>query len=671
MQLTYVNGIFNCICTYNEKDYPKSAGFVWDKITPKTWATKDAGIAYKLIKVANKEALEAISLFMKKATENMEASRAKDADVNIPCNEGMEYLGFQKAGIHYASNKNAVLIADEQGLGKTIQALGYINLHPELKYILIISPASLKGNWIQEARKWLVNDYKMAIVSADAPWPNSNIYCVNYDILVQPCPMCRGHKKEEKKLCPTCSGTGSYTKFPQLYDMEWDLIIADEIQRIKAGKKAKSGNAFLKIRSKNKIALTGTPIMNRPIEIQSTLEWLDKNTWGNRFMFGKRYCNLTQGRFGFDWSGASNLGELQTRLRSSLMIRRLKADVLTELPPKFHQIIELPSEGLEQVIDQEWQAYHKYESFLENLKAAYQLAKASESDEQYHQAVDNLRQGQNAAFTEMALIRKEVAIKKLPYVIQHLKDCVNEDHKVVAFVWHHCIGNKLVEAFTPNCVLLTGDTPVDSRQGIVNAFQTNKDIHLFVGNMKAAGVGITLTASSHVCLVELDWCPSNIAQAIDRLHRIGQKDNVLAQYLVLEGSLDAVMAKRIIQKQAIITKALDAPCDDVPMELELLPETDVATAKVTRKEVIAKSVTLTDANICIIHTALKMISALCNYAVNRDNVGFSKMDTMIGHSLVNAPRLSQKQSYIGLKLCLRYHKQLPEEIQLALKGMEI
>jgi hypothetical protein len=269
------------------------------------------------------------------------------------------------------------------------------------------------------------------------------------------------------------------------------------------------------------------------------------------------------------------------------------------------------------------------------------------------------------------LIRKEVAIKKLPYVIQHLKDVVEEDHKVICFCWHREIVAKIAEAFHPHAVVITGETQVDHRHGIVQSFQTDKNVHLFIGNMKAAGVGITLTASCHVVFSELDWVPANITQAEDRALRIGQINNVLVQHLVLEGSLDAVMAKRIIQKQVIITKALDAPCDVEPMELELMPETDVATANTTRKEVIVKSVALTDANIMVIHTALKHISALCNYARSIDNVGFSKMDTMIGHSLAGAQRLSQKQSYIGLKLCLRYHKQLPEEIQEALKGMVI
>ena len=385
MQVTYFNGIFNCICTYHEKDYPKAAGFVWDKITPKTWATKDASIAYKLIKVANKEALEAITLFMKKATENMEASRAKNADVNIPCPNTLEYLPFQKAGITFACEQmlnaqhHSVLIADEMGLGKTIQAIGVINcMEKEMSkpMVLIVCPASLKLNWQQELRKWLVKENKIAIVNSDSPWPNANVYIVNYDILVQPCPICRGHTKEEKARCSTCEGTGSYKKFHQLYDMQWDLIVADESHRLKSGRKSKQATAFFQMQTKWKLPMTGTPLLSRPIEIWSTLSWLDKNTWGNRFMFGKRYCNLQQTRFGMDFNGASNLAELQNRLRGGgYMLRRMKADVLTELPPKFRQVIELPAEGLEQVIDAEWNAYHKYESFLESLKVAEELFK--------------------------------------------------------------------------------------------------------------------------------------------------------------------------------------------------------------------------------------------------------------------------------------------------------
>lgn len=126
MNLTYANGIFNCICSYAEKDYAKDAGFVWDKITPKTWATKDAGVAYKLIKYADAKALPEISKYMNKAIVNMDASRAKDSSAKIPCPEGLEYLPYQRAGIDYISkllstkegtisSLSGVLLADEMG----------------------------------------------------------------------------------------------------------------------------------------------------------------------------------------------------------------------------------------------------------------------------------------------------------------------------------------------------------------------------------------------------------------------------------------------------------------------------------------------------------------------------------------------------------------------------
>jgi len=444
-------------------------------------------------------------------------------------------------------------------------------------------------------------------------------------------------------------------------------VLVSNCQRIKSSK-AKSTKSFLQLNGKRKLALSGTPIMNRPIEIQTTLEWLDKATWGNRFMFGKRYCNLTQNRFGWDWSGASNLNELQTRLRSSFMIRRLKADVLTELPPKFRQVIELPAEGMEGLIEQEWNAFKKYQNVLDNLKVAYQLAKASDSEDHYHNAVKQLRDGQNAAFTEMALIRKEIALTKLPYVIQHIRETLKEDHKIIVFAWHHEIVDKLIEAFDPHCIDITGRTDVNQRQDKVNKFQTDKNIHLFIGNMKAAGIGITLTASSHVVFAELDWTPAIISQAEDRAHRKGQKDNVLVQHLVLEGSLDAVMAKRIIEKQKVITKALDAPIEEEVVDIE--PETEqVATAKTTRKEVIEKSVNLTPENINIIHHCLRIINSLCDGAHSLDGHGFSKIDVEIGRSLANAEHLTQRMAYIGLKICSKHKRQLPEQMQEALEGM--
>lgn len=547
-------------------------------------------------------------------------------------------------------------------IGKTIQGIGCINCLPEIKHVLIVCPASLKINWMQELNKWLIRPYKIGIVNSDCPWPNAEIFIVNYDILVQPCPICKGQKKEEKRQCKSCNGTGSYTKFPQLFDMTWDMIIADESQRIKAGKKAKSARAFMNLSAKRKLALSGTPIMNRPIEIQSTLEWLDKNTWGNRWMFAKRYCNLMQTRFGADMSGASNLGELQQRLRGGgYMIRRLKDDVLPDLPPKFRQVIELPAEGVEHLLESEWNAYHKYEAVLQHLKVAYQLAKASESDTDYHLAVEELRKGKNAAFTEMALVRKQVALTKLPYVIQHLNENANEQRKALLFCHHHEIVDKICSEFISNCVNITGRVPPDKRQGIVDIFQTRPDIFLFVGNIKAAGEGLTLTASSLVIFAELDWTPSRISQCEDRSRRIGQTKNVLCQHLVLEGSLDAVMAKRIIEKQKVIDKALDAEIVQEVEEFDI--EEEVATASTTRKEIVSKAVNVQPQDESVIHESLRFISTLCDGARSKDGLGWSKIDREIGSSLANSNRLTQRQAYLGLKLVKRHAKQLPDELK--------
>jgi SWI/SNF-related matrix-associated actin-dependent regulator of chromatin subfamily A-like protein 1 len=676
MQLTYYNGIFNCVCSYSEKDYPQKAGFIWDKILPKTWATKEAGLAYKLIRFADANALKAISEYMQKATTNIEGSRAKESTATLPCPSNVEYLPFQKAGIDYiakqiSSGKSGVLLADEMGLGKTIQGVGLINyIQAYIKpypMILIVCPASLKNNWMSELKLWLVNPSEIAIVRADKHWPKAAIYIVNYEILTQPCPVCRGKTKDEKAECLACKGTSTFSKFPQLYDMAWDLVIADESQRLKGD--GKQASAFFKISTMYKLPMTGTPILSRPIELWSTLAWLDKATWGNKFMFGKRYCNGSKTRFGWDDKGASNLSELQSRLRGGgYMLRRLKEDVLTELPPKFRQVIELPSEGLDNLISAEWDAFHKYENVLHNLKVAFELAKASDDESHYHDAVEKLRSGQAASFAEMSLVRKEVAISKIPYVIHHLKDCVSPDHKVVSFCWHTEVADRVERAFGPNCVVITGKTNVNRRQDLVKQFQTNTTIHLFIGNMKAAGVGLTLTKSSHVVMIELDWVPANVTQAEDRCHRISQTENVLVQHLVLEGSLDAAMAKKIIQKQKTIRQALDAPCTLLP-ENEEDVVCEASTTKTTRKEVINKCVELLPHHKTIIHTALKMLSSMCDGARSHDGLGFSKIDVDIGRSLASTYSLSSRQAYLGWKLAMRHSKQLPKDISLGLKGM--
>ena len=642
MQLIFDGDNYIMECSYEQKDIVKSRGFRWDAKS-KRWYTNNINIASFFANFCQDADLKSLLLgATKKAKELQDMSKAEHSSIDIPHTEGLDYMPFQKAGVAYCLNthKAGVLLADEMGLGKTIQAIGFMNVKKH-KRVLIVCPATLKLNWRNELRKWLVYDIEIKVLDSKHLELCEGINIINYDILGR-----------------------IVDALPRQ-----DLIVADEAHYCKSGKSrigkdgAKKGgslrgDALLRLDAGFKLALTGTPILNRPIEIQPVLEWLDNATWGDKFRFAMRYCALKRGRFGMDFSGSSNLDELQSRLRSTCMIRRLKRDVLKELPAKIRQVIELSAEGMGDVLKEEWQAFKNISTVIDNLKMAVYQSKMAENDSEYHSAIAQLKAGTMVAFQQMALVRKQVAMAKVPYMIEHLKNCM--DKKVLFFAHHHDVIDAVSSAF-PNSVVITGDTPVHKRQGIVDSFQNDTTIQLFLGNMRAAGVGLTLTASSHVVFGELDWVPANLSQAEDRSHRMGQTDSVLVQHLVLEGSLDAYMANKIIEKQKMIDSALN---DNIDIDLSLMEGTpdDSEVGKLSKRKIDTCSIRLTDGDIGHIHNALQIIAGVCNWAKSLDGMGFSKFDAGIGHSLAGRNLLTPRMAYVGLGIAMRYRKQLPEDL---------
>lgn len=290
--------------------------------------------------------------------------------------------------------------------------------------------------------------------------------------------------------------------------------------------------------------LTGTPILNKPKELWPLVRVLDPTGLGSDWMaFARRYCELfeieqfdpARGRkvhIGWKWDGAANLEELQDRLRSSCMVRRLKKDVLKELPPKIRQVIVLePKRGLTKLLKREIMAYDEFvKQHGENFDAP--------------------------AFTEISKIRKEVAIAKLPYMIDYMKEVLNEADKVVVFVHHHEVFDVFKSAFGDAATGFDGRTNNTDRQRYIDLFQNGAGPRLFIAG-RAAWNAVTLTAASVGVFAEGDWVAANITQAEDRLHRIGQTESVLIRHAVLSGSLDERMAQKVIEKQSITDRTLD------------------------------------------------------------------------------------------------------------------
>ncbi len=433
-------------------------------------------------------------------------------------------------------------MADEQGLGKSVTAIGLANALAA-KSILVICPASLKLNWQREVRTWLVERRSIHVVDTkNDEWitRRPDVLIINYDIVHQ------FHDPLRARV--------------------WDLLIVDEAHYLKnpesrrsryiLGKKIRGPRLYdiEPIPARRKVFLTGTPIVNRPIELWPLVHALDPEHWPHYSDYVLRYCGAVVGGGAKTLQGATNLDELQEKLRATVMVRRLKKDVLSDLPPKMRQLIELPANGSSKAVRNEYRAYEKWQNLVEELQRTVEMSRASDNPSDYREAVDNLKQGVRVAFGEMAAARKEVALRKVPPVLERLAD---RSGRVVLLAHHKEVIRRYAQALGDTAVVLTGDTPVQERQEAVDRFQNDPTCEVFIGSIMAAGVGLTLTAASHVIFAELDWVPGNMAQAEDRCHRIGQQESVLVQHLVFEGSLDATMARTLVEKQRVIDQALD------------------------------------------------------------------------------------------------------------------
>lgn len=622
----------------SSKDALKAAGLSWSKDdrtgdwTVCWWQPVSAAVATK---------------------ENaaIEASRATTSDAVLPCPDGLAYMPFQKAGIVVMRDRANNLLADEQGLGKTVQAIGLINCDPTIKRVLIVCPSSLKINWRNELNRWLVRPAKVGVQVAGEEWVGSHadIIVLNYDIL---------------------------GKFPQIFAETWDLLVADEAHFLKSrtakrtklllGTSKKADRAeFPGVQARRKVLMTGTPVLNRPIEIFTLLDALQPGKW--TFKDKVRYCNATQGRWGWDFSGAAHLDELQMRLRRDIMTRRLKRDVLKDLPPKRRQVIEFSANGDAGLIAEEAAQFAGHEDGITQLKALAEAAKLCDDEQGYKEAVGALAKAYRVAFDEIAKVRHQVALAKLDKVVEHVHNVLEDTQKAVLFVHHHDVTDRLAAEFAGVGVLVVdGRTPNEERQPAVTKFNTDPTNRVLILGIRAAGIGLSVKASVEI-FAELDWTPGVVAQAEDRCHGIGrgiEGEPLLVQHLVLEGSLDARMARIICQKQDVADRALDK---GMALSVGSEPVLTVTVGSVledpaTKAVLAAKVVPVaSEALRAHVHAGLKMLAG-CDHdhAQELNGIGFNKFDGVFGHALAERSRLSDRMVEVGVRLVVKYRKQLGE-----------
>lgn len=436
---------------------------------------------------------------------------------NIKVPKGLSLMEFQKEGVGFIESRNGnVIVGDEMGTGKTITVLTYISNHPELTPVVIVVPATLKYNWKKEADKWLLTKRDIQILEGKKTKKlkkSSDIIIVNYDIV-------HAWRKEIANINPK-------------------VLVLDECHAIKTSTtKRTKGVKHIAKKTKHIIPMSGTPAINRPAELYNSIKLVEPELFGSFQSYAQRYCDAYFNGYGWEYKGGSNLEELYDIL-SNIMIRRKKEDVIKDLPEKRRTFVSL---DLTNISDYN-KAENDFIEWIRENKGKRAAERASSAEK----------------LVKVGTLRLLAVRGALANSIQWIKNFLADyDGKLVVFAVHKEIISALMEEFGDIAVKIDGSVPTgEVRQTIVEKFQNDKNIRLFVGNIKAAGVGITLTASSNIVFLELPWTPGELEQAEDRCHRMGQKNAVNIWYLLAENTIEMELAKMIDSKRNILSQVLD------------------------------------------------------------------------------------------------------------------
>lgn len=423
---------------------------------------------------------------------------------------------YQLQGIKQMCDRRHTLLADEPGLGKTAQVIGVIN-ELELRRVLVICPASVKINWVRELNKWLTTQREIQIiknkVSTVEPW--AEIVVVNYDLVIHS------------------------NIFNQLKNNQWQLLVCDEAHYLKNMKAERTtavlGAGALAHKAQRTIMVTGTPVLNRPIELYPMLKVLCPAVIGaykDYYKYAMRYCNAWYDAFSFNVNGASHTEELNAALRKYYMIRRTLSEVETQIPARQYQM---------------W--------FIEpslKVKTKMQLIEnAVRKDFQYQNL--NLEGG------ELATVRRETAESKIESCIEHIHDRINECGKLVIFAYHHSVIQNLQKQLSQyNPVVLDGSKSQTQRQAAIDSFVNDPKTQVFIGQIQAAGQGIDglQHVCNHVMFLEWSWVPGEIEQAMKRVQRMGQTKTTFVEFIVWSDSVEEHMMRTALDKVQVIREVV-------------------------------------------------------------------------------------------------------------------
>ncbi|CAD5214209.1 unnamed protein product [Bursaphelenchus okinawaensis] len=422
---------------------------------------------------------------------------------------------YQKTGVVYGLEKQGrLLIADEMGLGKTLQALAIARYYANEWPLLIVCPSSVKYSWRQTIENFLpaVNEVHVIEKGSD------------------PIPVTRS-----TRTAIIMSYDQMAIRYKKLVEHKLYVVIFDESHMLK-DQKAKRTKAALELARtcQRRILLSGTPALSRPVELYSQMRIIDFKLFPKFKDFAERYCDGKQGKYCYEARGATNLEELGAILEKSVMIRRLKKNVLKDLPAKCRQCLWLTGSAIS--------------SKMNNLKKA-------------REACEKANKTQDKTLQQKTLMEYyvETGIVKAPVISDYIADTYFYDDappvKLLIFAHHQIVLDTVTATLMGRkikYIRIDGHTKSTEREVLCKKFQEDPETSAAILSITAAGVGITLTAANKVVFAELHWNPGALIQAEDRAHRVGQQDSVFVQYILARGSADETIWPMIESKLNVL-----------------------------------------------------------------------------------------------------------------------
>ena len=492
--------------------------------------------------------------------EMIEASSATTGEIEIP-GIAQDLLPYQKAGVLYMQRVRKGFLADQPGLGKTVQALAVVaseNAYP----LVVVCPNTLKLNWEREVEKFFPH-LKVSVLNGTkkSEIEKSDVIVVNYDILHgrgddivahgfkslvvdeshaikngvkgYACPVCDALVRGNSKKCSACMSTG-------IKPVEkWSVKRTGAVMRLA---KMLQPEDFV-------ILLTGTPITNRPNELIPQLEAIGRlANFGGSYKFKNRYCPQK--------NVAINTVELNNKLRETCFIRRLKTDVYGELPPLRNAVQHLSPASDEM----KWYRQIEADAIEYFAERARQIAKEEGSDGSAAYWEERLRLEPIENLIRITALREAIAKVKYNSIVEWLDNFIesSDNEKVIVFAEHIEIVERLSKKYGNMAVKIRGGVSVKKRQEAVDRFQNDPTCRIFIGNMKAASEGLTLTAASDVVFCELGWTPAVHDQCVSRCYgRINDMHGATAWYLLVPATVDTHVYGLLEEKRSVVDSVTD------------------------------------------------------------------------------------------------------------------